>query len=61
MVYGACGSDRERHIERTEAEEETSLYESETECCVLQVADIAGAEPVANLSLIYEQLCQYVP
>jgi hypothetical protein len=34
----------------------TSLYDSETECCVLQAADTSGAEPVADQSL-----CQCVP
>jgi len=34
----------------------TSLYYSETECCVLQAAETAGAEPVADQSL-----CQCVP
>jgi len=32
-------------------------YERGTEWCVLQAADTAGAEPVADQSLIYEQLC----
>jgi hypothetical protein len=39
----------------------TSLCETGTGCCVVQVADTAGAVPVAAQSLIYEQLCQCVP
>ena len=53
VVYVARGSERERHIERTEAGEEDVFIERGTECSVLQAADTAGADQ----SLIYEQSC----